>query len=82
MVTVSHQRDQSTPRKSVAHGLRDALARYEAIVRAALDPVVTINAHGIIQEASQSVERVFGWKPRELIGLPLSGPSPPGSGMT
>ena len=71
-MTVSHQRDQSTPRKSVEDGLRDALARYEAILAAALDPVVTIDAYGIIQEASRSVERVFGWSPGELIGRNVS----------
>ena len=67
-MTVPHQHDQSTERKCAEHGLQDALARYQAIVGAALDPVVTIDASGVIQEASQSVERVFGWKPDKLIG--------------
>lgn len=42
--------------------------RDRAALAAALDPIITINATGIIQSASDSVERVLGWKPAELIG--------------
>lgn len=34
----------------------------------ALDPIITMNAGGIIQSASDSVEQVFGWTPTELFG--------------
>jgi PAS domain S-box-containing protein len=60
--------DQTTPRKRLEHDLQDALARYRAILASTLDPVVTIDADGVIQEASDSVQRVFGWKPDKLIG--------------
>lgn len=33
-----------------------------------LDPIITMNAGGIIQSASDSVEQVFGWTPTELFG--------------
>ncbi|MCX5689247.1 MAG: PAS domain-containing sensor histidine kinase [Planctomycetota bacterium] len=33
-----------------------------------LDPIITMNAGGIIQSASESVEAVFGWTPEELFG--------------
>src|SRR5436189_6451174 len=33
-----------------------------------LDPIITMNAGGIIQSASDSVEQVFGWTPSELFG--------------
>jgi PAS domain S-box-containing protein len=33
-----------------------------------LDPIITMNAGGIIQSASDSVEHVFGWTPSELFG--------------
>ena len=33
-----------------------------------LDPIITMNAAGIIQSASDSVEKVFGWTPTELFG--------------
>ncbi len=47
-----------------------ALADHQlrAVFAAALDPIVTIDAHGVIQAASDSVERVFGYSPAELIG--------------
>ncbi len=34
--------------------------------------MVTIDAHGIIQDASDSVRRVFGWDPQELLGRNVS----------
>lgn len=43
-------------------------ARDHAILAAALDPIITIDAYGIIQSASDSVQRVFGWAPQELLG--------------
>lgn len=33
-----------------------------------VDPIITMNAGGVIQSASDSVERVFGWTPTELLG--------------
>lgn len=35
---------------------------------AVLDPIITMNAGGVIQSASDSVEQVFGWTPTELFG--------------
>ncbi|MFZ4573978.1 MAG: two-component system sensor histidine kinase NtrB [Phycisphaerales bacterium] len=34
----------------------------------ALDPIITMDATGVIQSASESVEHVFGWTPHELFG--------------
>ncbi len=62
------KRDRTTPVKGSEKELQHGLARYEAILAAALDPVVTIDAYGIIVEASRSAERVFGWGPGELAG--------------
>ncbi len=71
-MTVAHKHDQSPPLKHSEQGLQYGLARHEAILAAALDPVVTIDAYGIIQDASRSVERVFGWSPGELVGQNVS----------
>ncbi len=43
-------------------------ARDHAILAAALDPIITIDATGTIHFASDSVQRVFGWTPQELVG--------------
>ena len=33
-----------------------------------VDPIITMNASGMIQSASDSVEHLFGWTPTELFG--------------
>lgn len=43
-------------------------AHSRAALAAALDPIITIDAFGTIESASDSVVRVFGWTPGELIG--------------
>lgn len=52
----SHSRAQAT------------LPLHEALLDAVLDPTVAIDDHGQVVLASASVERVFGWRPDELIG--------------
>lgn len=46
--------------------------RLRAILAGMLDPVVTIDGHGTVLEASASVRSVFGWEPGELIGRNVS----------
>lgn len=50
----------------------DPESHSRAVLAAALDPIITINASGVIQSASDSVLRVFGWSPAELIGRNIS----------
>lgn len=45
-----------------------ALAQYQAVLASTLDPVIIIDAWGIIQTVSNSVHRVFGYSPDELVG--------------
>jgi len=44
------------------------IAELEAILASTLDPVITIDSSGRIRSASNSVEKVFGWRSDELIG--------------
>lgn len=44
------------------------LARDRATLAALLDPVITLNAKGIVVSASDAVRRVFGWRPADLVG--------------
>ncbi|MCC6320921.1 MAG: PAS domain S-box protein [Phycisphaerales bacterium] len=46
--------------------------RDRAVLAAALDPIVTIDAGGVVQSASDSVERVLGWSPADLVGRNVS----------
>src|SRR5262245_2138527 len=50
--------------------LQDAQRR--AALAAALDPIITIDHRGVVLSASDSVERVLGWPPSELIGQNVS----------
>jgi PAS domain S-box-containing protein len=43
-------------------------ASTRALLAALLDPTVVIDDHGTIQAASDSVERVFGYAPADLVG--------------
>jgi PAS domain S-box-containing protein len=52
---------------NASRGRRDD-ARARAILASMLDPTISIDEMGIIQAASDSVERVFGYAPHELVG--------------
>ena len=52
--------------------LRDRAARYETILRAAGEGVIVTDATGKIEEANKAAGRMFGYKPDDLIGLPVS----------
>lgn len=47
-------------------------AELAAVLASTLDPLVTIDSYGVILAASDSVERVFGWRPEELVGRNVS----------
>jgi PAS domain S-box-containing protein len=49
-----------------------AEGRMRALLAALLDPTLAVDAHGIIQAASDSVERVFGHAPASLVGRNIS----------
>lgn len=71
--------DNAQPQLEQTHlALKQAIAQYMAILSAALDPILTIDLTGTIHTASDSIHRVFGWKPEELIGqnINLLMPSP------
>ncbi len=48
--------------------LRDSEQRIRAILDAAVDAVITIDARGIIESANPATEKLFGYNPTELVG--------------
>ena len=52
--------------------LRDRAARYETILRAAGEGIIITSANGTIEEANKAAGRMFGYKPEQLIGMPVN----------
>ncbi len=52
--------------------LRDTAARLRAIVETAVDGIITINDHGIVESFNPAAERIFGFQAEEVIGHNVS----------
>src|SRR5262245_20284062 len=68
---ISHGRDVTAQVLSAERVQRSEL-RHRAVLVGMLDPVVTIDGHGKVLEASRSVHGVFGYRPEELVGRNVS----------
>ena len=51
---------------------RDAEPRLRALLDAAIDAIITIDQHGIIESLNPATERIFGYSARELLGCNVS----------
>ena len=65
--TVCGPLDPGSPARDARLPQREEV-RLRALLAGMLDPVVTIDSAGVIQEASESVKSVFGYLPGELVG--------------
>lgn len=64
---ISHARDV-TPQVRSAMRVQRSEVRHRAVLAGLLDPLLTIDGRGTVQEVSRSVENAFGYRPEELIG--------------
>lgn len=48
--------------------LRENESRMRTLMGTAVDGVITIDAHGIVQEFNPSAQRIFGWSSSEVVG--------------
>jgi len=62
------ERREGIARQSAGVALTHSEMRLRALLASLLDPTIAIDAFGIIQAASDSVERVLGYPPAELVG--------------
>ena len=46
-------------------------ARYDAVVNSAPDPILTLDAQGVIQTVNPAATQEFGYSPGELVGQPV-----------
>jgi PAS domain S-box-containing protein len=51
--------------------LRESEIRLRSVLDASMDPIICADGKGIVTLVSGSVDRVFGWKPEEVIGQSL-----------
>lgn len=57
---------------TVLEALRTSEAHYRTIVEAALDCIVTIDAHGNVVEFNPAAEKTFGYRKEEAVGRELA----------
>ncbi|MDE0856890.1 MAG: PAS domain S-box protein, partial [Nevskia sp.] len=51
--------------------LRESAERYRTLLNTSTDAVLLVDQDGVIRYANTTVEKVFGHRPREVIGQPL-----------
>src|SRR5258708_15208281 len=64
--------EHKTARKREQTALRDREARLRAILDRAVEGIITIDERGIIESCNQAAEKIFGYKPVEMIGHNIS----------
>jgi two-component system sensor kinase FixL len=57
-----------TARKQDIRRLRESEARLRSIVDAAVDGIIVIDAHGIVEAFNPGAERLFGYEAAEMLG--------------
>ena len=61
-----------TARKNADRALRDSSARIRAILDTVVDPIITIDEHGIVESFNPAAESVFEFRAEEVIGRNVS----------
>jgi PAS domain S-box-containing protein len=61
-----------SPPVDSARALRESEARLRAIVLNAVDAIITIDHHGIIDSVNPATERMFGFRASEMVGQPIN----------
>lgn len=61
-----------THRKQIESALLDSEARMRAIFETAVDAIVTIDEHGIIERFNPAAERIFGYREAQVAGKNVS----------
>lgn len=59
---------QQTEHRQTKSALRDSAERLRAILETAVEGIITIDDHGIIESFNRSAEKMFGYRAAEAIG--------------
>ena len=72
MAAIASQIAQFLERKDAEHALREGEARKSAVVEAALDCVIGMDAEGRIVEFNPAAERTFGYRREDVVGRDIA----------
>ncbi|GAA0580084.1 PAS domain S-box protein [Caenispirillum bisanense] len=64
--------ERETATQKARHDLAVSEHRLRSILQTAVDPILTIDARGIIQTVNAATETLFGWTEAEMIGRNVS----------
>jgi two-component system sensor kinase FixL len=67
-----HATRTRTQRQQSGSALRDSAERLRAILETAVEGIITIDEHGIIESFNLAAERIFGYPAKEVIGKNVS----------
>jgi PAS domain S-box-containing protein len=72
MAALGRQIGQAVERARAEQALRESMARKSAILDAAFDCVITMDADGRVVEVNRATERTFGYRAAEMVGRDLA----------
>src|SRR4051794_4053 len=72
MESLGSQISQFVQRCRAQQAVRTSEARKTAILDSAFDCIITMDHNGNVVEANRAVERVFGYRPAEMVGRELA----------
>jgi PAS domain S-box-containing protein len=61
-----------TQRKKIEQALRESEAKARGILDTAVDAIITIDSRGMVESFNKAAERLFGYKPQDVIGKNVS----------
>ncbi len=71
-IKTRHATRTKAQRQRAAVAVRDREERLRAILQTAVEGIITIDEHGIIESINPAAEKIFGYKSREVVGKNVS----------